>query len=672
MSSAGRANLLWRGHPFEDEWEIGQRQTAELVCGRLWVSNAVSKCDKTARVIARLPSSFSLPHPHSNYSDSRSCSRRSDSVRRTLGEFLVLVIPLCPPIVRRALHQRIRSPRGTVLHSHPGEMSAALHMCYPDPAAASSSSKARCSSPSPLSEASRVKCEMRTPLLNDYGAYSGYPDGELVAAADTYDASFVDRSLISSSSPSRLSRPPTLQPSTTHLNHHSAALFPHQYIQPTQHPRQDVLPLLNPSFPNDFPETAGQHGSSRPPTELPPPRAPVSQHVSINSSGWTSSHHPVFTSTSALAAHHGIPQSLPPPPRTTRYLSENQQAVQSSPNQPLEFDNLISNYLTMLAQKPTETQSAPPASAASDNAAALQAVLEVIQCTYPMPGMCRLDAYTAPAASPEFQEIQQFAFTDTMSGDYDSFLTSPMEESPYEEMIPTPALGSGDFDFLTSPAIVDADDFGFGPDTPLFGDAARFAAAIEPVKAAPPVPAVHHPVDFDGLYTMSPDTPALDPSSLQTSPLATPMTPSIDTPAPAPYPRRRNAPTGTRKNITPEALVPYDAPIQPRNYVTPSSTSRKAVPAAFAKKRARSQAFDDDELADDAPVDPNDLDAIEAKRRQNTLAARRSRKRKLEYQRQLEDNVERLSDEKEAWKRRAEALEAVLRSHGLEVPSTSF
>ncbi|GJE91696.1 bZIP transcription factor [Phanerochaete sordida] len=287
-----------------------------------------------------------------------------------------------------------------------------------------------------------------------------------------------------------------------------------------------------------------------------------------------------------------------------------------------------------------------------DNAAALQAVLEVIQ------------------ASPEFQQMQDFGvLTGDMPGDYDSFLTSPMEESPYEDMLPTPALGSGDFDYLTSPAIVDADDFGaFAPDAPLFGNARYPAAIVEPVKAVPPpVPSVQHPVDFDvdgDLYTMSPETPALDPTSLQTSPLATPYTPSLDTPASGP--RRKNAPTGTRKNITPEALVPFDAPIQSRKYVTPSATSRKAVPAGFAKKRARSQAFDEE---DDASLDPNDLDAIEAKRRQNTLAARRSRKRKLEYQRELESNLDRLQDEKEQWKQRAQMLEEVMRSHGIDVPS---
>jgi len=55
----------------------------------------------------------------------------------------------------------------------------------------------------------------------------------------------------------------------------------------------------------------------------------------------------------------------------------------------------------------------------------------------------------------------------------------------------------------------------------------------------------------------------------------------------------------------------------------------------FAKKYTRSQTSgEEDQLADDLPPSTNEHDAIEAKRRQNTLAARRSRKRKLEYQRE--------------------------------------
>ncbi|KAK7690199.1 hypothetical protein QCA50_006850 [Cerrena zonata] len=164
----------------------------------------------------------------------------------------------------------------------------------------------------------------------------------------------------------------------------------------------------------------------------------------------------------------------------------------------------------------------------------------------------------------------------------------------------------------------------------------------------------------------SPNTPSLDPSSLRpeirSSTIPPPSTPADN--VDSVLSRRKTAPNGTRKNITPESLVPYDAPIQPRKYVTPSSTSRKEVPAVFQRKRARSQAFEDEE----GEPGPNDLDAIEAKRRQNTLAARRSRKRKLEYQRELEDALDREKGEKEFWKARAVTLEALLQSHGVDVP----
>ncbi|KAI0315611.1 hypothetical protein OF83DRAFT_1031091, partial [Amylostereum chailletii] len=117
----------------------------------------------------------------------------------------------------------------------------------------------------------------------------------------------------------------------------------------------------------------------------------------------------------------------------------------------------------------------------------------------------------------------------------------------------------------------------------------------------------------------------------------------------------------------PESLVPLNAPIQPRKYVTPSQTSKKELPATFARKRARSQAFgEDDELAAEDGSLPTltEEEAIKAKRLQNTLAARRSRKRKLEYQRELEEALEAERKEKEMWKSRALVLEALLRDKG--------
>ena len=66
-----------------------------------------------------------------------------------------------------------------------------------------------------------------------------------------------------------------------------------------------------------------------------------------------------------------------------------------------------------------------------------------------------------------------------------------------------------------------------------------------------------------------------------------------------------------------DALIPLDAPVQPRNYLTPSATSRKEAP----RKRSQTEALGDD---DDANKDAGELDSIAAKRSQNTLARPRS------------------------------------------------
>lgn len=303
----------------------------------------------------------------------------------------------------------------------------------------------------------------------------------------------------------------------------------------------------------------------------------------------------------------------------------------------------------------------------SDDAATVQALIEVLQGTSSSLSLqvkvTLADSKLCLIASPEFRDF---------NGDFGSeFLTSPLDESPWEEMLTTPALESGDnmsADILTSPAIIDTDDFGLGG-MPLFADAISYSRTLDPIKTSPHAPMVQHPV-FDGLYTMpSPDTPSLDPASFH----ASPSIGLLDTPSltPATPGSRRKSPTGTRKNLNPEDLVPFDAPIQNRKYLTPSATSRKEVPAVFAKKtkRGRSVAFGDDDLLEDEDMEGVDMDAIEAKRRQNTLAARRSRKRKLEYQRELEASVEKEKEEKDQWKTRALFYKALLESHGHDVPT---
>jgi hypothetical protein len=320
--------------------------------------------------------------------------------------------------------------------------------------------------------------------------------------------------------------------------------------------------------------------------------------------------HPVFHNVTDLAAHHGIPTYLPPTPRTvTRRPSSLDEMTPSTENDP--FSSLCSEYLTML-----DTSTAEMSLNATSPEEAAQAILNIFQ------------AGDSSAKQSEF-------------------LTSPME-SPFDDFLPTPGLRNDDYADFTSPLIADGDDFG-APfhNTPLFDDIGLFEPPSSSDKrAAPPL---FSSVHLDEMYTISPATPAIDASPLF---------------APAPPRLSSNLPTGTRKNLTPDALIPLDAPVQPRNYLAPSATSRKDPP----HKRSRTEALGDDDDDDESNKDVGELDSIAAKRLQNTLAARRSRKRKLEHQLELEGNLEREKQQKEQWRSRALTLEALLLSHGIPVP----
>lgn len=181
---------------------------------------------------------------------------------------------------------------------------------------------------------------------------------------------------------------------------------------------------------------------------------------------------------------------------------------------------------------------------------------------------------------------------------YGDFLTSPYDDSPFDDPLTTPAMGSADMDLLTSPLL---EYNGTSPDLALFSDMSFFDM--------PPSASAQKPEEslftMDDLYPMTPITPSLDPTSLYSSP----RQPSLSSmPAPS-INRRKSSATGTRKNITPDTLVPIDAPTQPRKYQTPSATSRKELPAVFAKKRSRSQAFGDEEdELNEEPLPPNATD----------------------------------------------------------------
>jgi len=285
-------------------------------------------------------------------------------------------------------------------------------------------------------------------------------------------------------------------------------------------------------------------------------------------------------------------------------------------------------------------------------------------------------------ASPEFRDADSF--------DMDSFLTSPLYDTPLLDFATSPNDDSPLSDYLTTPLIQDdsnpiigSDDYAalpLFPEMPMSGGS-LFGGFTNPVENA----------SMDKLYKMSsPSTPALnsvDPTTVYPSPPVSTLTsftpvakPSRSSPATRTesLAARRAGVTGTRKNLQPEALVPLDAPTQSRHYALPSATSRKEVPAVFSRKRARSQAFgnDEDDELNEAPLPPNatEREQIEWKRRQNTLAARKSRKRKLEHQQYLEGRVESLEREVEMWRTRTETMQSILRSHGIpvaEFPATA-
>jgi hypothetical protein len=249
--------------------------------------------------------------------------------------------------------------------------------------------------------------------------------------------------------------------------------------------------------------------------------------------------------------------------------------------------------------------------------------------------------------------------------DYSEFLTSPYEDSPASDFLETPLMGTlgGMPISVNSSPMLDMyspmfeDEHGFEGGDFDFG----FDTSSKPASQSTIHP---HLTTVSPLWTMSSSFPSPQPTSSI-------LLPTTTVHHSRPRKATTAAVTGTRKNVTPETLVPIDAPTQPRKYVAPSATSRKEVPVGFARKRARSQVIDEDadELDDyQLPPNPTEQQLIEAKRRQNTVAARRSRKRKLEHQRQLEDENAQATHERDVWRHHAQTLEALLHSHGIPAP----
>ena len=426
-------------------------------------------------------------------------------------------------------------------------------------------------------------------------------------------------------------------------------------------------------------------GQSLGSSQLPSASRVYSNYGSLNNSSLGLRTAPVFESTSQLAAHYGIPRKLPPLPRVNSVhntvkppvplFNQAESSVQPRPEPSpsattADFQALMSNYLAMISRNPEDTQNV-------DQSPAQVSAPLMEDSARPMDDAMQSLVDVLCSESYVFSEAvftNMVSDADVSGPEWNDYLTSPYDESPFEKLLDTPALGTNDLgDFYTSPVVATADTSlqSNHQDLQLFASVpeANPTESNDKMGASTMPPPQTTPSNFDGLYTMSPYTPSLDPLSLNSPALLdSPGTPASLNGS---LPRRPKQPTGTRKGVTPETLVPLDAPTQPRNYNGPSTTARKELPAVFARKRVRAVLDEEDELQDEmlsAPVSNTEEQAIIAKRRQNTLAARRSRKRKLEYQQHLEDEVERQRAEIEMWKTRAMMYQEHLRALGLSLP----
>jgi hypothetical protein len=252
---------------------------------------------------------------------------------------------------------------------------------------------------------------------------------------------------------------------------------------------------------------------------------------------------------------------------------------------------------------------------------------------------------TATVASPEFRQYSDF-MTSPMMPDLAQEAGISPEETPFEDFLNTPLI---DADELDTPML---------PLFPEFDDSHQVEESVPKSQYPPPLIAAQ--------YTISPTSPSVDSFETFQKPAPAPSQSE-----PVPTLRRLSKATGIRKGITVDALLDEKAPTQPRKYLTPSATSKKEIPATFARKRGRSEAFGDDEedeLGDDGPLNENEKHLIEQKRLKNTLAARKSRRRKLEQYQNMEKARDEEREHKQVWKERALVLLQTLRRQGVNYP----
>lgn len=239
------------------------------------------------------------------------------------------------------------------------------------------------------------------------------------------------------------------------------------------------------------------------------------------------------------------------------------------------------------------------------------------------------------------------------------------QESPFSEFLNSPVFASESgtasppFE-LSYPSLFPSSSYLFAP-TPALAPLPDSEMMLQGSPALPALPAL------SALPALPNST-----SSHTTSPTP-PTTSTTTTSEKALTIKTSRRGTGFRGPSTP--LVAIDAPIRPRNYLVDSTTSKKRKTAAVEReltKRGRTSASPDSGAAKAAtevkPEDaiPEDIAAaVERKRLQNTLSARKSRQRKQERLGELEERNKELETENEGLKQRVQALEAMAKAFGL-------
>jgi hypothetical protein len=322
----------------------------------------------------------------------------------------------------------------------------------------------------------------------------------------------------------------------------------------------------------------------------------------------------------------------------------------------------------------------------------------LIDLTFGAPAPLPLPSiYSAPAPAAKAQPSFANAFNAQLGAiraQDDHLLDSPIglspasfissaSASPFDALYSSPFVG-GDFGTPGTPEF----DFSCGSDLPSLFASSLGGIAPAAVDATngfdftvPPAPTMHaqpSPAGAVSPVMLQLDSPAPEPVAVPAADLdVKPAMPARQASTSSSSSFVKDKFTGTRNTkIQP---IAFDAPTLPKSYLTPSATSRKRAPAAItakmpAAKKAKQAAQAAREAsatpgleANEEGLDPSELpdellSAIELKRRQNTLAARRSRLRKAGHLAELQETISNLEGEVADWKAKYAELEEVVRA----------